>query len=155
MPVDLAALRGLIQSDTALLAHWQAGAVGALVAALNTLQQGLSVREPVVPKWRVLAWAAQGGRMAKLLALANNPDPEKASLGVAALKIVDTLPDVDLDAPEFRALLDLLNGGTVLSNADKAALLALGDRSPASRAEVECGGPVTDRDVETAMKGGA
>jgi len=123
--------------------------------SLNAASSAMVVRSPLVPIWRVLAWAAAEGRFERVQAAATSGAPGIKSLAACALKILDALADVNLDAPEFRALLTALVSAAVLTVADRDALLALGDRSPASRAEVLFGAgvAVSSSDVARALRG--
>lgn len=154
MPLNYAALQALLLAPGYADLR-QAGNDGGLADLLNEPLPSLAVRDPVVPMWRVLAWAAAESRYERVQAAAASGPAGVRSVAACALKLLDALADVNLDAPEFRALLAALVSAGVLLVADRDALLALGDRSPASRAETLFGpgAVVTSSDVARALRG--
>lgn len=158
MPPNLDVLRAEIDADPLALGYTAPRAAGsdhALADLLNALRAAFSCRAPVVPIWRVLAWAAEEGRYERVYTAAASGPAGVRSVAGCALKILDALADVNLDAPELRTLLAALVTAAVLSAADRDCLLALGDRSPASRAEVLFGPGtvVTASDIARALRG--
>lgn len=158
---SIAALRTELQQDPAGLGYAATlaeGAIGSVVGAINLRRAEWTARKPLIPVWELAKWAAQGGRHEKLEgAVASAPAGIK-SVAAVALRMIDAplMPGAtfDVDEPAVAALVDVLITATVLASDDKAALLALGSQTPASRAEVLWGYGVVVTDIQVQQAGG-
>ncbi|SRR5579884_2586314 len=151
---DSNALKTELATDFAALGYAGKGDVD-IAALINAQNPKFSVRQPVVPVWRLLAWAAQNGRFAAIQTEADAGTKGVKSIALAAMKVFGTVADFDVDDAGAKALLGAMVQAGVLTADDQTAFAALGDRSPASRAEVLWGPGtvVSHTDVAIALRG--
>lgn len=158
-----AALKAEIEQDPASLGYAalvSAGNDSGLATLLNTPHDAWTRRRPVVPIWRVLAWAAQNGRYARIKAASETTGTDAPTLGLrsaalAALRVFDGLSDFNVDDPVAQAMVQAFVGAGVLAAEDATAFTALGDLPGSNRVQVLWSDRdgVSDSDIAKALRG--
>jgi len=131
-----------------------------LADLLNRKDDANSVVVPIIPVSRVLEWAgtrqgAASSPMKAITAAANDSSSPVQGVAQVALRVFGTLQSIDLSRPAVAGMVQGLTLGGVITSAQRDALLALQNASPASRAEVLFGGgtTVTNSDISFALRG--
>ena len=157
--MDLAALKTELQTDPAALGY--AAAIehdAALVCLLNARRAELAAVVPLLPITSVLKWAAPGPLQQLTDYAADTSKPATwRSVCMAALKLFGMTSPLDLSDPDINGNAGMVQGlaaAGVLTESQVAALLALQNRAPASRAEVLFGADVvvSERQVHVALR---
>lgn len=148
--MDYQALKDEITNDPQAIGY--AGKSNAeLVDLLNDLN---FTKKVPVPVNKILIWAAQTGAIVRISdSAANSQTPEAVrAVCMGSLRVIDGAfsETVHFQNPDVMAMLDGLVAGTIITAAEKGALLSLED-APAGRAEVLFGVPVTIDDVRKAV----
>jgi hypothetical protein len=139
--INPAALAAETANDPLVLGYAGRGD-GALCELLNAPHEDFTAHNPLVPLAALAIWAAKTGVRAKIEAAAADAASPVRAPCLALRDLFAGLggPAFDLSNPDNLDMADaLVQAGVLvgaLGNSLKAALLALGDKSPASRAEV-------------------
>lgn len=153
--MDSEALKAELTTDPLHLGYAAAGGDAAIAALLNAPNAAYTANDPLVPLSTLGIWAAKTGVRAKIEANASNASSPVQSVCLAIRDLLVGLsgPSFDSGNPDNLAMVDGLVATGVLVDANgaslKPSLLALGSKTPASRAEVLFGpgSVVTPADV--------
>jgi len=158
LPAQYAALKQEIQADPLQLGYGPRVSVadyGGAAAILNAVNPAFSKVVPQVPINSVLIWAASGP-LQKLYDYGHTVggNPGVRSICLAAVQLFGTSGFLDLSTNSITTMVHMLVDGGVLTATEQAALLALQNVSPASRAEVlfGSGSVVLPFDVQSALR---
>lgn len=142
--MDYIALANEINTDPLALGY--AGKGDAQVAnILNTVNVSYTANNPLVSLNTLSIWAAKNGVRGPIEqnALNNASTVQSICLAVKDLLVSMNGPSFDTSNADNKAMVGALVSAGVMTAAQQTALLALGNKSPASRAEVVLGVGVT------------
>ena len=137
MPIDYAALQSEIVNDPTSLGYSDKSDLEK-ATLLNTLQSGLIAFNPLLPLTSLGIWAAKTGVRAKVeqAALDNTSPVQSPCLAVRDLLVTMTGPPFDIGNVDNRTMVSGLVLTSIMSSGQAAELISLGNKTPASRAEV-------------------
>lgn len=140
--MDQTTLKTEIATDPLRLGYASAGGDVAIAALLNAPGAGFTANNPLVPLSALGIWAAKTGVRAKVEANAANTSSPVQAVCLTVRDLLTGLngPAFDSSNADNLSMVDSLVAAGVLvdggGNSLKPALLALGNKTPASRAEV-------------------
>jgi hypothetical protein len=153
--MDYAALANEINTDPLELGYATAGGDAAIAGLLNISNSGYTANNPMVSLTSLGIWAAKTGVRATVeQAALNNASPVQGPcLAIRDLLVTMSGPPFDIGNADNQAMVAALVETSVMTAAQQAELLALGNKTPASRAEVLFGpgAMVSAYDVRVAM----
>jgi hypothetical protein len=156
--INPAALAAEIANDPLGLGYANQGDA-AVCSLLNAAHDGYTASNPLVPLSTLAIWAAKTGVRAKIEAAAADANSAVRAPCLALRDLFAGLsgPAFDTGNADNLAMADALVSAGVLvdgsNNSLKAALVALGNKGPASRAEVlfGAGTVITPEDIRRAL----